>query len=107
MPLRGGKIGLVEGSISPDELLAVPTDMGAHAGLKVASLAGGMVAGADSIDDTALLRHGGRGRVFAAAYAPSLWGRSCDRSPSETSDTWQRFPATAGRWAVAGHSHRR
>ena len=57
-----------------DEHLSVPTDKGANAGLKVASLVGGMVAGADSIDDMALLRHGGMGRVFARAYAPSTLG---------------------------------
>ena len=57
-----------------DEHLTVPTDKGANAGLKVASLVGGMVAGADSIDDMALLRHGGMGRVFARAYAPSTLG---------------------------------
>ncbi len=57
-----------------DEHLRVPTDKGANAGLKVASLVGGMLAGADSIDDMALLRHGGIGRVFARAYAPSTLG---------------------------------
>src|SRR3954471_11541753 len=57
-----------------DEHLSVPSDKGANAGLKVASLVGGMVAGADSIDDMALLRHGGMGRVFAGAYAPSTLG---------------------------------
>lgn len=57
-----------------DEHLTVPADKGANAGLKVASLVGGMVAGADSIDDMALLRHGGMGRVFARAYAPSTLG---------------------------------
>ena len=57
-----------------DEHLSVPTDKGANAGLKVASLVGGMVAGADSIDDLALLRHGGMGRVFARPYAPSTLG---------------------------------
>lgn len=57
-----------------DEHLTVPTDKGANAGLKVASLVGGMVAGADSIDDMALLRHGGMARIFAAAYAPSTLG---------------------------------
>src|SRR3954452_19961083 len=36
--------------------LTVPTDKGANAGLEVASLVAGMVAGADSIDDLALLR---------------------------------------------------
>jgi hypothetical protein len=56
------------------EHLSVPTDKGANAGLKVTSLVAGMVAGADSIDDMALLRHGGMGRVFAHAYAPSTLG---------------------------------
>ncbi|MDP9821168.1 hypothetical protein J2S59_003890 [Nocardioides massiliensis] len=57
-----------------DEHLSVPTDKGANAGLKVTSLVGGMVAGADSIDDMALLRHGGMGRLFTRAYAPSTLG---------------------------------
>ena len=57
-----------------DEHVTVPTDKGANPGLKVASLVGGMVAGADSIDDMALLRHGGMGRIFARAYAPSTLG---------------------------------
>ena len=57
-----------------DEHLSVPTDKGANAGLKVASLVAGMVAGADSIDDMGLLRHGGMGRVFTKAYAPSTLG---------------------------------
>src|SRR6188472_2951854 len=56
------------------EHLTVPTDKGANAGLKVASLVAGMVAGADSIDDMALLRHGGMGRLFTRAYAPSTLG---------------------------------
>ena len=54
--------------------LSIPTDKGANAGLKVASLVAGMVAGADSIDDMALLRHGGMGRLFKACYAPSTLG---------------------------------
>lgn len=54
--------------------LTVPTDKGANPGLKVTSLVAGMVAGADSIDDMALLRHGGMGRVFTHAYAPSTLG---------------------------------
>jgi len=57
-----------------DQHLSVPTDKGANAGLKVSSLVAGMVAGADSIDDMALLRHGGMGRIFANAYAPSTLG---------------------------------
>jgi hypothetical protein len=57
-----------------DQWLSVPSDRGANAGLKVASLAAGMVAGADSIEDMALLRHGGMGRLFDAIYAPSTLG---------------------------------
>jgi len=57
-----------------DHHLSVATDKGANAGLKVASLVAGMVAGADSIDDMAVLRHGGMGRIFTRAYAPSTLG---------------------------------
>ena len=57
-----------------DQHLSVPTDKGANPGLKVASLVAGMVAGADSIDDMALLRHGAMGKVFTDAYAPSTLG---------------------------------
>src|SRR5919199_4124336 len=53
---------------------AMPTDRGAHAGLKVSSLVAGMAAGADSIEDMALLRHGGLAKMFTGAYAPSTLG---------------------------------
>ncbi len=54
--------------------LTVPTDKGAHAGAKVSALVAGMVAGADSIEDMGLLRHGGMNRLFTGAYAPSTLG---------------------------------
>jgi len=54
--------------------LTVPTDKGANAGGKVTALVCGMVAGADSIDDMALLRHGAMGRLFDQPYAPSTLG---------------------------------
>jgi hypothetical protein len=57
-----------------DQHLTVPTDKGANAGLKVASLVAGMVAGADSIDDMAMLRHGGMAKLFSRIYAPSTLG---------------------------------
>src|SRR3954454_21216436 len=66
-----GKAGLRE---LADQRMSVPTDKGAHPGLKLCSLVAGMAAGADSIDDMALLRHGGMGRVFTGAYAPSTLG---------------------------------
>ncbi|MCT1641459.1 IS1380 family transposase [Dietzia cinnamea] len=57
-----------------DERLTVPGDKGANPGLKLSSLVAGMVAGADSIDDMALLRHGGMGKLFSGGYAPSTLG---------------------------------
>jgi hypothetical protein len=57
-----------------DTHLSVPTDKGANAGLKTAWLVAGMVAGADSIEDMGLLRHGGMRRVFEHRYAPSTLG---------------------------------
>jgi hypothetical protein len=56
------------------DLLSVPTDKGSNAAGKVSALVAGMVAGADSIDDMALLRHGAMGRVFDRPYAPSTLG---------------------------------
>jgi Transposase DDE domain group 1 len=41
---------------------------------KVLSLVAGMVAGADSIDDMGLLRHGAMGRLFTGVRAPSTLG---------------------------------
>jgi hypothetical protein len=57
-----------------DEHLSVPTDKGANAGSKLAALVAGMAAGADSIEDMALLRHGAMGKVFDRPYAPSTIG---------------------------------
>jgi hypothetical protein len=48
---------------------------GGHNALgKVLSLVAGMVAGADSIDDMGLLRHGAMGRLFTGVRAPSTLG---------------------------------
>ena len=52
----------------------VSGEQGANPGLKVAALVAGMVAGADSIDDMGLLRHGGMGRLFTGVRAPSTLG---------------------------------
>src|SRR5690349_15688309 len=57
-----------------DEHLSVPTDKGSNAGAKVSCLVAGMVAGADSIDDMRLLRHGAMGTLFDRPYAPSTLG---------------------------------
>jgi len=52
----------------------VPTDKGANPGVKVASLIGGMLCGADSISDMDWIRHGGMTTLFGAVYAPSTLG---------------------------------
>jgi hypothetical protein len=46
----------------------------ANASVKVPALVAGMIAGADSIDDMDLLRHGGMGRLFGGVRAPSTLG---------------------------------
>ena len=52
----------------------LPVLGGVNAHLKVPALVAGMVAGADSIDDMDLLRHGGMDRLFAGVRAPSTLG---------------------------------
>jgi Transposase DDE domain group 1 len=47
---------------------------GVNAQLKVPALVAGMVAGANSIEDMDLLRHGGMGRLFTGIRAPSTLG---------------------------------
>ncbi|MGB3170340.1 MAG: IS1380 family transposase [Rhodococcus sp. (in: high G+C Gram-positive bacteria)] len=57
-----------------DEHLSVPTDKGTNAGRKIGSLVAGMVTGADSIADMAILRHGAMNTLFDRPYAPSTLG---------------------------------
>lgn len=57
-----------------DKHLSVPADKGANAGRKIGSLVAGMVAGADSITDMALLRHGAMKTLLDRPYAPSTLG---------------------------------
>ncbi|WP_369916031.1 hypothetical protein [Plantactinospora sp. KBS50] len=52
----------------------VPTDRGANPAGKVATIVAGMCAGADSIDDLDVARHGGMRSLFTSVYAPSTLG---------------------------------
>lgn len=54
--------------------VTVPGPAGANAAAKVPALVAGMIAGADSIADMGLLRHGGMGRLFTAGRAPTTLG---------------------------------
>jgi len=56
------------------EKLTLTARGSANAHLKVPALVFGMVAGADSIDDMDLLRHGGMDRLFTGIHAPSTFG---------------------------------
>jgi len=47
---------------------------GASADAKVTSIVGGMAAGADSIDDLDMLRHGAMPTLFGQVRAPSTLG---------------------------------
>ena len=53
------------------ERLGVPS---ANACVKAACVVAGMLAGADSIDDLDVLRHGGMGELFGGIRAPSTLG---------------------------------
>lgn len=54
--------------------VSLPTDKGANPAGKVATVVAGMLAGADSIDDLDIVRHGGMRSLFTSVYAPSTLG---------------------------------
>jgi hypothetical protein len=56
------------------EHVRVASPLGANTPLKVGSVVAGMVAGADSIEDLDLLRHGGMTKLFGGVRAPSTLG---------------------------------
>ena len=94
---RCGLAGLVA------DTLTLPAKGGVNAHVKIPALIAGMVAGADSIDDMDLLRHGGMDRLFAGVRAPSTLGTFHGRSPSAMSGSsttsprrcWPSWPAGA------------
>ena len=65
---RAGLGGLIAGHVRPGG------ECGVNAHLKVPCLVAGMAAGADSIDDMDLLRHGAMTRLFGGIRAPSTLG---------------------------------
>ena len=63
-----GLYELVAGSVR------LPGSVGSNPAGKVAAVVAGMVAGADSIDDLDVVRHGGMSGLFGGVYAPSTLG---------------------------------
>ncbi|WP_189260151.1 transposase, partial [Lentzea flava] len=57
-----------------EQHLKVPGPAGASAAAKVGSIVAGMAAGADSIDDLDVVRHGALPRLFSGIRAPSTLG---------------------------------
>jgi hypothetical protein len=57
-----------------DEFVRIASRLGVNAQLKVPGIVAGMVAGADSIEDLDVLRHGAMGRLFGGIRAPSTLG---------------------------------
>jgi hypothetical protein len=96
MAVLAHKCGLAE---LADEHLSVPTDKGANAGAKVSALVAGMVAGADSIDDMALLRHAAIGGIGGATRRSYPTGPGVPRSGRTTPTSCvggAPAPATSG-----------
>ena len=56
------------------EHLKISVAVGANQHLKISGIVAGMIAGADSIDDLDVLRHGGMGELFGGIRAPSTLG---------------------------------
>ena len=56
------------------ERVRITAKGGANAATNILALVAGMVAGADSISDMSLLRHGGMARLFDEVRAPSTLG---------------------------------
>jgi hypothetical protein len=65
---RAGLHGLLEEIVRPGG------ECGANAAVKAGCLVAAMAAGADSIDDTGVLRHGAMSRLFGGVRAPSTLG---------------------------------
>jgi hypothetical protein len=69
---RAGLSGLVDEHVVINDPPIAST--GANPTGKITSIVAGMVAGADSIDDLDVIRHGGMTRLFGGVYAPSTLG---------------------------------
>lgn len=88
-------------NVHPVELaenhVSMPTDKGANPGVTVCSLAAGMAARANSIDDIALLRHGAMAKTIDKPYASSTLNSFLLRSSSRMCDNSTRAaPLTTG-----------
>ena len=93
---RAGLEALVRGHVT----IAAPC--GVNPGLKAGCLVAGMAAGADSIDDMDLLRHGAMEGLFGGVRAPSMlgsflrsftWGNVLQLEAAPGGSCWRSWPA--------------
>jgi hypothetical protein len=70
-------------------------ECGVNAHLKVPCLVAGMAAGADSIDDMDVLRHGAMAPCSAGSARRPRWARTCAAIPGATSASWRRRPGSS------------
>jgi hypothetical protein len=70
--MRLAQDGDLAGLVAEHLKMTVP--VGANAHLKIPGIVAGMIAGADSIDDLDVLRHGGMNTLFGGIRAPSTLG---------------------------------
>ena len=87
-----GRCGLAD---LAGEHVKIASRTGVNAHLKIPGLVAAMAAGADSIDDMDVLRHGAMTAVFGGIRAPSTLGRSCGRSPGATCGSSMRWPGSS------------
>jgi hypothetical protein len=80
---RAGLAGLVAEHVRPGG------PGGVNAVLKIPCLVAGMAAGADSIDDMDLLRHGALPDLFGGIRRRPRWARTCGPIPGGTSGSWR------------------
>src|SRR5882672_12350044 len=108
---RAGLPGLVAGHVRPGG------ECGVNAHLKVQALVAGMAAGADSIDDMDVLRHGAMGTLLGGVRAPSTlgshlrsftWGNvsQLEKAAGSSSPGWRGGAAAARRGNPRVHRRR-
>jgi hypothetical protein len=67
----------------------LPGDTGSNPAGKVATIVAGMLAGADSIDELNIARHGGMPSLFTSGYAPSTLARVVEPVPTTGRPKWR------------------
>ena len=79
------------------EHVRIARPCGVNAPVKIACLAAGMAAGADSIDDMDLLRHGAMSTLSGGVGRRPRSAGTCALTPGATSASWRRRAGSSWR----------